>query len=79
MTLLDLEADTCKGCGHPLSEAASREGFEGYEASDPAACQGCKALMIKQRDYADSDYLPALRFGVTRIWKPTPHGDHHGH
>ena len=72
VALLDLEADTCDGCGQSLSETTTSEAFEGYEVDDPAACQGCKALLTKQRqeEYATSPNLPAFRFGVRRTWTP---------
>ncbi|MDF5758620.1 hypothetical protein [Spongiactinospora sp. TRM90649] len=75
VALLDLEADTCDGCHQPLSETTLREAFEGYDVSDPAVCQGCKALLIEQRreEYATNPNLPAFRFGVRRTW--TPHDE----
>lgn len=72
IALLEVEADTCKGCGQPLSETLQPEAYQGYEASDGAACQGCKAVRRKQDAYAkakDPD-LPILRFAVTRTWQP---------
>ena len=74
-----VEADTCEGCGHPLSETTRMEAFEGYDVPDPAACQGCKALINKQSDeeYAQSKYLPAYRFGVVRTWREEGAPDGH--
>jgi MinD superfamily P-loop ATPase len=70
VALAEVEADLCDGCGQPLSETTRREAFEGYEVPDPAACQGCKALITKQTsdEYAESKYLPAFRWGLIRTW-----------
>lgn len=70
-----MEADTCDGCGQPLSETTLPEAFEGYDVPDPAACQGCKALLNKQgqEEYAESKYLPAYRFQVVRTWREEEH------
>lgn len=76
--LLDVEADTCGGCGQPLSETLRPEAYQGYEAPPPAVCQGCKALHARQRadaDAGDKD-LHANRYAVNRTWRD-PH-DHSG-
>lgn len=73
MTLIDVESDTCNGCGQPLSETLTREAYEGYEAGPPAVCQGCKELHRTQRTYVDDKDLHALRFTVHRTWR-----DEHG-
>lgn len=67
--LAEIEADTCSGCGQPLSETLRKEAFEGYEAPDPLACQGCKALIVRQRKHAEENEFPALRFLVNRTWQ----------
>jgi len=74
-----VEADVCDGCGHPLAETTRREAFDGYDVDDPAACQGCKALITKQGDeqYAESRFLPAFRFRVTRTWRDEGESDGH--
>jgi hypothetical protein len=74
--LLDVEADTCGGCGQPLSETLRPEAYQGYRADPPAVCQGCKALHARQREYAEDKDWHALRFGLHRTWRD-PH-DHDG-
>lgn len=65
-----MEADTCNGCGQPLSETLRPEAFQGYSAPLPMACQGCKALHARQAEYGDDRHLSALRFQVQRTWQP---------
>jgi hypothetical protein len=67
--LIDLEADTCSGCGQPLSETLLAEAYQGYRSDPPAVCHGCKALVSRQKDHAEEDDLPALRFTVRRVWE----------
>jgi len=76
MTLVDVEADTCGGCGQPLSETMTLEAYEGYESGPPAVCQGCKALHRRQGEYDEDKDVRALRFSVRRTWKDeeTDHG-----
>lgn len=74
LILMEIEADTCSGCGQPLSETLHPGAYSGYRASDPAVCQGCKALHHKAKDYADDEDAHLLRYGVTRTW--TPPADH---
>jgi hypothetical protein len=69
LTLIDIEADTCSGCGHPLSETLLPEAYQGYRSDPPAVCQGCKARLNREKDYADDGDLPALRFTVKRVWE----------
>jgi hypothetical protein len=69
MTLTDVEADVCNGCGQPLSESLTLEAYEGYESGPPATCQGCKALHRRQREYEEDKDVRALRFSVNRTWK----------
>lgn len=74
--LIDVEADSCTGCGQPLSETLHPDAYEGYDAGFPAVCQGCKALHRRQDDYGDDKDLRSLRFTVTRRWQEE---DPHGH
>jgi hypothetical protein len=76
--LLEVEADTCDGCGQPLSETLSLEAYQGYDVPPPAVCQGCKALHNRQRaDAAAGDKdLHANRYQVVPTWRD-PH-DHTG-
>lgn len=73
VTLIDLEADACSGCGQPLSETLKPDAAGAYEAQLPARCHACDALYHRQKDYADVPHLHALRFGVRR--KPDRGGD----
>lgn len=69
LALIDIEADTCSGCGQPLSETLLLEAYQGYQSGPPAVCQGCKALHSRQKDYAEDNDLAALRFTVKRVWE----------
>jgi hypothetical protein len=62
-----VEADTCSGCGQPLSQTTRVEAYGGYETPPPVRCQGCKSLHRRQEEHAD-DGLPSLRFTVKRTW-----------
>lgn len=64
--LIDLEADTCSGCGHPLSETTRPDAAGEYVAGLPARCHACDTLFHRQKDYVDVPHLHALRFGVRR-------------
>lgn len=74
MTLIDVEADTCDGCGQPLSETLTREAYEGYDSGPPAVCQACKILHRRQGDYVDDKDAHSLRFTVRRTWQEEAHG-----
>lgn len=72
--LADLEADTCSGCGNPLSESMSpgadpenRDGTHFYEAGPPHRCHGCTARENRAKDYRDAPAHGALRFPVVRV------------
>jgi hypothetical protein len=69
MLLIDIEADTCGGCGQPLTETLTLEAYEGYESGPPAVCQGCKALHRRQEEYREDKDVNALRFSVRRTWE----------
>ena len=56
----DIESDL-HSCGHPLSETTSWEADELnrhrtiiYEAGPPQACQACRVLQRKRKEYEDS-------------------------
>lgn len=66
VTLIDLEADTCTGCGQPLSETLKPEAAGAYEVPLPSRCHACDELFHRQKDYAEVPHLHALRFGVRR-------------
>jgi hypothetical protein len=75
--LWELEADTCQGCGHPISEAwsalADPGNFNGthvYQAPNPIRCHACTAQEIKKDTKSDSGagypHPQALHFPVIR-------------
>lgn len=64
-----MEADTCTGCGQPLSETTKADAEDGYHSDLPVVCHGCKAVQRRQKDYAEDEFAPALRFTVTRTWR----------
>jgi hypothetical protein len=66
--LLDIEADTCSGCGQPLSETTQPEAFGGYKVDGAIRCNGCDALRLGQKEHADVPHFHALRFPLRRIW-----------
>ncbi|MGR7002816.1 hypothetical protein ACU686_40540 [Yinghuangia aomiensis] len=64
--LLEVEAEECKGCGHPLSETTDRDAEFAYEA-EGIRCHACKAAA----DFANAHEnnhgsLTALQIHVTR-------------
>lgn len=69
IALLDVEADTCSGCGQPLSETLRPEAVGGYKVGLPARCHACDALRHAQKDYVELDHFHALRFSVQRTWE----------
>lgn len=69
ITLLDLEADTCSGCGQPLSESTTDEAFGGYQAVGPVRCNGCFALIHSQKEHRELPHFHALRWSVRRTWQ----------
>lgn len=67
---MDIEADTCSGCGQPLSETLHPDAKGGYEASLPTTCRACEAIHVRSKDYAEADDAHLLRYGVERTWVP---------
>lgn len=59
---LQLEADTCGGCGQPLSESTDPEREGGYEAPLPTRCHACTTLTAQQDKYTEA--RPGLLFEV---------------
>jgi hypothetical protein len=57
-----VEADTCPGCGQPLSESTDPDREGGYEVPLPTRCHACTALHTHQDKYAESK--PGLMFEV---------------
>ncbi|MFC5744833.1 hypothetical protein [Actinomadura rugatobispora] len=68
IALLDVEADTCTGCGQPLSETTHPDAFGGYKTEPPVRCNGCDALRLGQKDYAEVPHFHTLRWRVHRTW-----------
>ena len=64
IALLEVEADTCSGCGQPLSETTRAEAEGGYEVPPPTRCHACTALHTHQERYADAK--PGLMFELER-------------
>jgi hypothetical protein len=48
---MQLEADTCSGCGQPLSESTDEDNEGGYEVPPPTRCHACTALHAGQQRY----------------------------
>lgn len=57
-----MEADTCPGCGQPLSESTDPDHEGGYEVPLPTRCHACTALHVHQDKYVESK--PGLMFEV---------------
>lgn len=73
--LADLKADTCEGCGQPISEAWTLDadpnyayGTHYYEVPDPTCCLSCKAQAIaKGVEGGFQDPVESLHFFTRRI------------
>jgi len=61
-----LEADTCSGCGHPLSETTEPDAEGDWDTPLPDRCHACTALAIHQERYAKTPHVHALRWQVHR-------------
>lgn len=66
IALLKVEADTCPGCGEPLSESTHRKAAGGYDVDGPDRCHACAALNAEQDKHKDGR---ALYFQVKRTWR----------
>jgi hypothetical protein len=64
LALLDVEADVCPGCGHPLSETTDPDAEGGYEVEEPTRCHACTPLGKAHEVY--KDHPPGLHFVVKR-------------
>lgn len=64
IALLELHADTCGGCGQPLSQSTDPDAEGGYEVPDPTRCHACTALHKHQEKYAEA--APGLLFETQR-------------
>lgn len=62
LALLEAEADTCPGCGLPLSETTDSDAEFGYWAPPPLRCHACTPVEHRRKEYADSPAPGALLF-----------------
>ena len=63
---MELDADTCGGCGQPLSESTLPGAEGGYEVPEPTRCHSCTPLHKVQEKYADAGSAPGLLFETQR-------------
>lgn len=63
--LLQVEADTCRGCGQPMSESTQVEAEDGYDVDLPTRCHACTELNRVRDRYEDGR---SLFFEVNRTW-----------
>lgn len=68
IALLKVEADTCNGCGEPLSETTDPEAEGGYDVDAPTRCHACTELARARA--VERPHPEALYFEVRRTWKP---------
>lgn len=54
LALLEVEADTCPGCGQPLSQSTDRENEGAYDATF-LACHGCRAAAMRTTAHQDGN------------------------
>lgn len=64
MALLQLEADTCRGCELPLSETTQPEAEGGYEVDAPTRCHACTPLAKARETY--KEHPAGLMFRVIK-------------
>lgn len=62
---MQVEADTCSGCGEPLSESTAPAAEGGYDADRPIRCHACTELNRMRDKYPEGH---GLYFGVRRTW-----------
>lgn len=72
--LLELDADRCGGCGHPLSETTDARAEDGYHAPYAMTCHACKAVALRRRDYESDPAPDSLLFSAHRRWRGGPDG-----
>lgn len=66
--LLALEAETCPGCGQPISESTHPDAEDGYEVDLPIRCHACTEL--DRARAIDRPNPSALSFEIRRTWTP---------
>lgn len=64
LALAEVEADSCHGCGQPLSQTTDPDAEGAYEVPAPTRCHACTTLHIHQDKYAEAK--PGLMFEVTK-------------
>jgi hypothetical protein len=71
LALVEDEADTCRGCGQPVSETTHPDAAGGYEVPLPVVCHGCRALHHRQKNYTSEDVEDpgSYQFHTIRTWK----------
>jgi hypothetical protein len=53
MALVDIEADTCHGCGQPRTESLDPAN-EGHYSASPHRCHACAAMSRAVRAWSDA-------------------------
>lgn len=64
LALLEVEADTCPGCGQPLSESTHSDNEFAYTAS-ASRCHSCAAMRRYARRFLPEDSPQSLADGLT--------------
>lgn len=64
LALQRVEAETCDGCGHPLSQTTDPDNEFRYESRKPVRCHACVALAQAAKPFREDDAPQTLRFGV---------------
>jgi hypothetical protein len=64
LALEQFDAETCSGCGHPLSETTDPRNEGRYRTDLPVRCHACTALAYGAEPYQQNPHPHALRFGV---------------
>ena len=66
IALMQVEADSCPGCGEPLSETTQPDAEDGYTVDAPTRCHACTEL--ERARAVDRQHPSALFFEVKRTW-----------
>jgi len=66
LALLDLEADTCPGCGGSITETTRPESEGHWHVPPPTRCHRCTALANAQQPYAEAKHPQALLWSADR-------------
>lgn len=65
IALLELDADTCPGCGGMLTDTTAPDAEGKYVASAPTRCHKCTAISVAQSSYHDN---PNVRHTSALLW-----------